>query len=307
MTDSQFDDIEQQDAPGAVSWNIRARWFYLCPLIVCLSAEFLFLLGDYLFYLCRLSSDGGIRYLFNMSMEGSLSSWFGTSQTMISAMTLWLIFVIVRRRGASKWRCLGWLALALFFSLMTVDDGARMHERLGGVVRRFVADEDATDPSWIDRYSKWFPSYNWQFSFLPFFGAMGLFMVGFMWFELKRKSSKVLILTSIALFVVAVSMDFFEELDDDHEWNIYTIITEKYDIDEFTMKHYRRSGYSTLGHISKAIEEDIEMLANTLFLFVFLRHLTVVGQSMRFRFGEKSHDGLLRRRLIELDAGGRRP
>ena len=66
--------------------------------------------------------------------------------------------------------------------------------------------------------------------------------------------------------------------------NLYTRISEAVDFGDFTEYRFRKDPYDTLRHFSKSIEEFLEMLANTLLWYVFLRTLTQVAADVRIRF-----------------------
>ena len=129
-----------------------------------------------------------------------------------------------------------------------------------------------------------FPSYAWQIVVLPFFVVAGVFLAVFLWRELRRRRARVLVALALTCFVVAVGLDFFEGLDADHPWNIYTRITEAVDFGDSTEYRFRRTAYDTLGHFSKSIEEFLEMLGNTLLWVVFLQHLSGLARDLRIRF-----------------------
>ena len=50
-----------------------------------------------------------------------------------------------------------------------------------------------------------------------------------------------------------------------------------------TRARFGKSDFDTLRHFSKSIEEAIEMAANSLFWFIFLRHLPSVSKEFRVR------------------------
>ena len=73
-------------------------------------------------------------------------------------------------------------------------------------------------------------------------------------------------------------------LDEDHRWNLYTIISERHDLEPWTEERFGETAYETLLHFSKSMEEAIEMAAISLLWFLFLRHLAVVAVDLRVRF-----------------------
>ena len=89
---------------------------------------------------------------------------------------------------------------------------------------------------------------------------------------------------AISLQIFAVGMDFVEGLDEDHRWNLYTIISERYDLEPWTEARFGETGYETLRHFSKSIEEAVEMAAISILWFLFLSYLSVVAVDLRVRF-----------------------
>ena len=275
---------QESHTPHSVELSISSARLVRYVFIFCVVAEIGFVLLDYHVNFGRLTDIGAIRRLTNIAREDGLASWFGTAQTLLAALTLWLIYVVVANQQTLRWRRIGWLVLALLFTYMTVDDGAQLHERLGTTYRVI---RERADPSSLE----FFPSYTWQLLFLPAFGALGLFTLAFLWHELTASYSKVLIVTAIACFVMAVGLDFVEGLDRDHRWNLYTTISERYDLAAFTTVRFGQSPYGTLRHFSRSIEEFLEMLANTILWVLFLQQLTVVASDLRVRFTGASRAG----------------
>jgi len=249
-------------------------------LLSCVAANLGLVALDYHVNYGKLTEIGALRRFSNIAREDGLASWFGTTQTMLAALTLWLIFVLVRNEGGSKLRRRGWLTLALFFTYMAVDDGAEIHERLGSTY-------DALQP-FEGSFLESFPSYTWQLLFLPLFGAIGLFMLWFLWRELQGVGAKLTVAAAIACLVFAVGLDFIEGLEDDHPRNLYTWISERPGLDEWTRTRFEKSGRAAVRHFAKSMEESVEMLANTLLWFVFLAHLEVAAAGTSIQLGRRA-------------------
>ncbi len=234
-----------------------ARNVFIC----CLVFEIFLVLIDVFINYYELSDIKTIRRLCNIAREDSLASWFGTTQTFIAGLTLWLIFYLARHSSAPKTTAAGWCLLALLFSYMAVDDGAELHERFGTAFEIVFENKGAPDASmsWASKLLDIFPSYAWQILFIPFFGIAGVFMLIFLWRELKHKKAKIIIVLALTCFVTAVGLDFVEGLDKKHEWNFHTMIREKYDLQKYTVRHF-----------SKSLEEFLEMLGITLFWTSFI-------------------------------------
>ncbi len=111
---------------------------------------------------------------------------------------------------------------------------------------------------------------------------MGLFMLIFLWIELGRAR----LLLAMSLLALAVGLDFIEGLSEDHRWNVYSWLAESTDLDSWTEARFEASAYETLEHFSRSIEEALEMAANSVLWFLFLRHLGTRGDELHIRFRE---------------------
>ena len=250
--------------------------------VFCVVANVSFFLLDFFINYLRLADTGAIRRLFNTAKENGLAAWFSVTQTVMVALTLWLTFVTVKQQGGSKWKRIGWLVLALFFTYMAVDDGSALHERLGSAFD--ASNRDAAKESWG------FPSYTWQILFLPLFSALGLFTLVFLWRELDERRAQILVAVALACFVLAVGLDFVEGLDPAHRWNLYTLLSDRLELDGLSTKGYR-TPYQVLRHFSKSIEESLEMLGMTILWIVFLRHWIRSTGNLQVRFVRRVSSG----------------
>lgn len=240
---------------------------------------------DYFVNYGRLTTIGPVRRMFNTTREDGLASWLGITQTLLVALTLWLIYLTVRRTpGSTRWRKLGWLILAAFVTYMAADDGATIHERMGSTFRELQERSSAGSPSFGARLLEAFPSYPWQILFLPVFGAFGLFMLVFLWRELATRPQRLVIAAAVACFVVAVGLDFCEGLDRDHRLNPYAWLSDRLELSEFTRRRFGRDGYTALVHFSKSFEEVIEMFGMTLLWVTFLGHWMRLAPEVRLTF-----------------------
>lgn len=252
-------------------------------LICCLAVEVvLFLLDAFITY-GKMSEIGAIRRLFDITGEVSLGSWFSSAQTLMVGLSAWLL-VLLSRYSGKRFTAWAWGLIAAFFTYMAVDDGAKMHERVGSAFKRIASsgpDEAATGLA--AKLLDIFPSYPWQIVFIPIFCAMGLFILIFLIRELKRSKAIIIVFTALALFVAAVGLDFFEGVDrkmaNTSSYNIHKIIRDKYGLRDYAVLHF-----------SKSIEEFLEMLATTLFWLVFVDQLLTYSQrGVRFSLPCQDH------------------
>ena len=75
-----------------------ARRVFVC----CLLIEVGFVLLDYHVNYGRLTEVGAMRRLTNIAREDSLASWFGTTQTLLVALTAWVVLWLVAAAGAPR-------------------------------------------------------------------------------------------------------------------------------------------------------------------------------------------------------------
>jgi hypothetical protein len=196
---------------------------------------------------------GAIRRLFNLTREDGLGNWFASTQTLFVGLVLWLVFL--KNRRVELWKAWGWALLAVFFTYLAIDDGAKIHERIGTAVKAAASVES-------------FPSYTWHLVFGPFLGAMGLFLFIFLWRELKNHTLRILFILGLGCYVVAVGLDFVEGLEGG-----YDFLTSALSISPRALRHF-----------AKVFEEFLEMLGTTIFLVCFLNHFTRISPIFSVQF-----------------------
>ena len=222
----------QASSPPGARLTFSANRVWRVTLITCLALEIVFVLLDYHVNYGRLTEIGALRRMTNIAREDGLASWFGTTQTLLVALTAWVIVLVVRAQQAAPWRLAGWTMAALLFTFMAVDDGAQLHERFGTVAQ--VVTEDANLA-----VLAFFPSYTWQVVFGPVFATVGLLMAVFLWRELQDRVSLALVGGAFCCLGVAVGLDFFEGLGENHPWNAYTMLTARFDLDTWATRSFR--------------------------------------------------------------------
>ena len=237
--------------------TFRSTTFVRGVVATCIAAELTFVVLDYHVNYGGLTDLGTLRRLTNIAREDSLASWFGTAQTLLIGLTLWLIFLVTRQQTTDRLRRIGWLILASFFSFMAVDDGALLHERAGTVFSKLNSSDpsDGTSIGLGGRLEQLFPSYEWQIVALPIFVVAGVFLLFFLWRELEQRKARIVVVAALACFTLAVGLDFVEGLESDHPWNLYTNISAAFDFGDYTEFRFGHSPYDTLRHFSKSIEE----------------------------------------------------
>ncbi len=261
--------IEQPDA-GLSAFRIKASQFVRTVFIACISIEILLVLLDAALYYHRWISIPQIRRIFKITDEISVGTWFSVTQSFVVAALAILVFLGLRTRGASRLRRLGWVFIAAFFLFMSVDDAAKVHERVGSGVKTYhnsVLLETGKLTTGASFFQKW-PTYAWQVVVGPFYVASALFLIFFFWREFPPWSTRLALLLGFTCWAIAVGLDFVEGVEGLHQ----------------RIADFGAMKEETIRHFSKSAEEFIEMLGTTLFLVTFLDHFIEENEVMSIRF-----------------------
>ncbi len=254
--------LGKKSAP--IKINVNAALLIRNLFIFCIFFEIFLFLIDAVVNYGRFTEISALRGLCNIASEDGLASWFMTTQTFMTGLTLWLIFLVSKKSSMPKKTIAGWCILAIFFTYMAVDDGAQIHERLGSTFEAIynVESSQGTSSSWGTQILEIYPSYPWQLLFVPFLAAIGLFMLLFLWRELSERSARVLIVVAIICLAAAVCLDFLEGLDIyNHALSLHAWTGDQVNLHLTAIRHF-----------SKSLEEFIEMLSMTIFFVTFIKH-----------------------------------
>ncbi len=255
--------------PAPVVLRVDAARMITALVLIAFAAEWALVLADATINYAKWTELSPIRRFFNITREDGLASWFGVTQTWMAALTLGLITWVVARGGAPRWKVRAWGAVTLFFGYMAMDDGSKLHERLGSAFDEYAADHGPSE-----QVLALFPSYPWQLLVLPFFVGMGLFMAWFLWRELAERRPRLMVAAAVGLMAAAVVLDFFEGMDPEDALNLHTHIRLAFGLSEYDVSHF-----------SKSIEECMEMMSITLLWAVFLRFLAGAAPELRVVLG----------------------
>lgn len=228
-----------------------------------LAAELLLVLLDAVITYGQLSQDRYIRRLFNITREDSIPNWFSSMQFLLISLAAWWCFFVHRARFSPRWQLIGWWLVAAGFLFLSLDDGSRLHERVGAWVAESYSQTDSLAGAIVDAN----PSYTWHVVMGPFFALGGLFVLGFVMAQLADRRQRLLFGAGVACFVISQGMDFLEGMDAVVEGLRAALEVETYDVT----------------HFAKSAEEFIEMLGQTLILVVFVRHLGALGAELFLR------------------------
>jgi len=259
--------------------NVDTDYLSWKLLIVLVCCELMLVLLDIVINYAEVIRYTSMHELFNIAREDGLAGWFMTAQTLVAALVLWFIYYLsCTLDGITAFYRRSWLALALFFTYMSADDGAIIHERLGTMFEEMtvgapLAEDAGTLSQWLDL----FPSYEWQF-LLPLFALIGLYMLYFLWKTLGVSRPLMMVLAAFTSLSVAVVLDFIEGMPADHNLNVYSWLKQAYVLEDYTVDHFARS-----------LEEFLEMLGISLFLVVFIAQIKrILPVNFTIRFNASS-------------------
>lgn len=240
-------------------------------LIICIIIELSLFIADAIFTYAGVIDIRSIKRFFNMAREDGLGSLLAVIQTLLLSLTLWLIVLTHKAKDIRPVIRYGWVFLAVFFTYLTLDDGAEIHERLGTVYRIM------SEQSPADGLLHLFPSYPWQVLFLPVFAVIGLYMLWFLWTNFENQADFRLVFGGLIMYAIAVSLDFIEGLDKNHALNVHEWLRSKFDLRPYTVRHF-----------GKTMEETIEMFGTTLIWLAFLRHFMRQNTCFQINFVQSS-------------------
>ncbi len=221
-------------------------------ILTCLSAETVILLLDAFLNLAQfwyVETFKELRDLSNAALENSFGTWFSVVQNFAVAMVAFILAFSCRSVFAHKAKSLGWLLIALVFAYISLDDHLVLHERMGGSMPVLL--------DWLfGKHIEPLPTYGWIFLFGPFFGAVGVFFLFFLYRELRSARARSILIGALMLWVLAVLMDAWEGTSNPYE----------------RISNATGFGEAALRHVSMLVEEVFEMLGSTAFLYLFLSH-----------------------------------
>jgi hypothetical protein len=227
--------------------------------IICLISVGILFFLDFVQNVAKVWYFKRFKDLSNVAMENSFGTWFSIVLNFMAGMAATLPALynskILHRRG----RATAWALIALFFVYVSLDDHLVFHERMSGglgpVILSKVLGEQVR-----------FATYEWIYLFVPLFAIFGVFMLVFMYKEMKRGKFRVLLVLALTLWAAAVGMDAWEGAG-----MPYLGLTGTSGIERFKVRH-------TL----MLVEETFEMLGSTLFLYLFLSHVSTLLIGGRF-------------------------
>ena len=113
----------------------------------------------------ELVSIGAVQRLFNITREDGLANFFSTFQMLTVGFVALLITLVVKsqKRGQSSNVVVGWAVVTGLLLLWGVDDGTKLHERVGAVFKELATDSSGEPHTGlVGSIYDAFSSYSWQ-------------------------------------------------------------------------------------------------------------------------------------------------
>ncbi len=208
---------------------------------------------------------GPVQRFFNIAREDGVASWFQVTQTLLVALTLWLICALSFADSRPALVRFSWMIFALFYSFLAFDDGSQFHERVGTIVEmgaqgEGAGQEESGETGADSQTGDGFPTYFWHLAMGPFFAAAGLFLLWFALREMKKdRTAFTLFILGMAAMGAAQALDFFEGMSPVEPANPLRAV-----------RKFTGYGQEDVEHFSRAIEETIEMISMSYFWIAYL-------------------------------------
>lgn len=135
----------------------------------------------------------------NLALEGTVANWYSSMLIFLIPITAVLCFIVDKKRFESRRERLftnGWLLMAMFFLVLSFDEIASFHERLG------MMD--------INPFSNWRVGWISQLA-IPI-GLVTFFLLGFAWLHLHRSRLTLVLMVLGTLLYLAVPVEEWIEL-----------------------------------------------------------------------------------------------
>lgn len=212
-----------------LSWYL---WLVCCALVLC----------DFVFTYLDVTGYYVFRRSFDMTREETIPNWYATILLFCIALTCALIFVTKRAQEERDGNATPWLLFAGFFTFLSVDDGSRIHERLGSFFKDLT--EEGAGIFWVfqdllESASTW----GWQVFVLPIFLFMGFFMLLWGYQHVRNTETQKWVLLGALCIAMAIALDYVEGLI---EYEVVSL--EDRWLSEEMLHHYQR-----------VVEEFLEM------------------------------------------------
>jgi hypothetical protein len=231
-------------------WDVDFSRMTRFVLVGCLVAEALIFMLDVCQHVAEIWYFENIKDLSNVILENSFGTWLSVVLNAGVGVVGLGVVLCCRKTAQSGLKTLAWLLIALFFIYISLDDHLVLHERLSGGIGRAVFKLQLAQQFR-------FLTYEWIYIFVPLFGLFGLFMLVFLMRDLKGWRQRFWLLAGLALWTCAVGLDAWEGAGLPYEG----------------MLEVTGLARTKIRHSIMLIEEMLELLGSTVFLYLFLSRL----------------------------------
>lgn len=213
-------EINEYSLPKRMFWYL---WLVCCGLVVCDSVlTFHDVTGYYVF-----------NRVFDMTREESIPNWYASILLFCIALTCAVTYTIQRRR-VDRRDALPWVFFAGFFTFLSMDDGAKIHERLGSFFRELAEEGDGVFTV-FQTVLEAASTYSWQIFVLPVFLFFAFFILLWGFNNISVRETHRWILLGGFFIAIALGLDYFEGLVDNGVIDI-----EGRPLSVNTIEHYQR-------------------------------------------------------------------
>ena len=213
-------EINEYSLPKRMFWYL---WLVCCGLVACDSVlTFHDVTGYYVF-----------NRVFDMTREESIPNWYASILLFCIALTCAVTYTIQRRR-VDRRDALPWVFFAGFFTFLSMDDGAKIHERLGSFFRELAEEGDGVFTVFqpvLEAAS----TYSWQIFVLPVFLFFAFFILLWGFNNISVRETHRWILLGGFFIAIALGLDYFEGLVDNG-----VVDLEGRPLSVNTIEHYQR-------------------------------------------------------------------
>jgi len=237
----------------AYSISMKKLIYYV--VLICLIIEIILILAD-IFIASNLFIFIPVRSfqkIFNITGEHSLANFFSSIQTFCIGITLLCICFFIKAENLKKG--IIWFFYGIFFIFLAIDDGTAFHESIGDYTTYWIK---MHGDSPCAKLMSVYPSYRWQITVGPFLLLAGLFMLYFLWYELKGLKMRRILFIALLCVISAELLDFLDGMG-----KPVLLLKDLFHVNK-----------AIIIHIMRIVEEYLEMLSMTLLWYVFLNYLS---------------------------------
>jgi hypothetical protein len=188
--------------------------------------------------------------MFHLGMERNIPSWFATILWLFISLLSLASYYAERIEPAQPQLSWFWLAISTVFLYFSADEAATIHEEAGEFLRSQVDTMSIAIPQGS-------PGSPWIVFYAPVFAIFGICFLVFLWNRFSRdRRLKVMLISALGLYAVAISLDYFQGTTDSN-----------------SAIHARSADKNELSRKSVIVEEVVEDLASSLLVFVLAFNL----------------------------------